>query len=126
LLITLAVGTYVYFFQWNKPHRQVQAEVASVKTDADALLEAYTQSEEKANQKYLNKVIQVKGKVGEITENQSKQTVIFLQTQDPMSAISCTFQTKPTQSPKAGDDLTIKGLCTGFTTDVVLIQCSIL
>ena len=46
---------------------------------SDSLLLSFENNEAEANKKYLNKVIEVEGKVVKIEDNQSKQRVIMLE-----------------------------------------------
>ncbi|MCU0438259.1 MAG: OB-fold putative lipoprotein [Raineya sp.] len=126
LAIVLAGALGVYYV-YNKPHRDVKGETAFVSVDAKQLFEEYSKNEAAANKKYLDKVIIVKGTVKEVilpTDNKGGATIV-LESGDEMFGVSCGFDAKDSQNPAVGSTITIKGACTGMTTDVVLNKCSI-
>lgn len=117
LLLLLAFGLwYVYF----KPARNIERE-KTLHITANAIYTAYLNDENLANKLYLDKAITVKGKISDIKTNQQGQQVIILETEDPVFGVVCTM-TKPLAVTKS-DDISIKGFCTGYTTDVVLRDC---
>jgi hypothetical protein len=125
-LIVLLVGFSYGFYQWNKPHKAINAEPITATIDAINLLKEFQKNETSANQKYLDKVIIVKGKVREVKENQSSEMVIILESNDVMSTVSCTVESSQKSAfikLSKGDIVRIKGLVTGFLEDVVLIKC---
>lgn len=119
LVLAVAAGTYVWYV-WNKPARDVQDETAMAAT-AQGIFDAYQTNEAAANQQYLNKAVAVSGTVNAIKQNQEGKTVVSLATSDPMFGIQCTMK-EPVQLPP-NSQVTIKGICTGFLMDVVLIDC---
>ena len=121
LVLLLAVAAYVWFFVWNKPQTNV-AGATAIKTEAVALFNEYSTNEQAANQKYLEKILEVAGIVTSVNKNAEGQTVILLKTNDPMFGINCTMEEKHIVL-KEGDAVTLKGICTGYLTDVVLISC---
>jgi hypothetical protein len=85
--------------------------------NADELLDSYASDEVTANQKYLDKVIIVSGRVQKIEENKT----IFLETSNPLSSIICELEeASPEINITPGDAISIKGICTGYLMDVVL------
>lgn len=115
LLCTIAIAGYKLY---NKSHRAVEEEEAIVLTAVD-LFAAYETNEEDANKKYLDKVIEVKGMVSEILLNQDGKTVIILSTSNPMFGINCTLE-NTSDNIQTGSTLFIKGICTGYLSDVVI------
>jgi hypothetical protein len=112
------VGAFVVYKQYTKPHRTVEEEI-SIAIDAPRLFNEFESDEITANQNYLNKVLSVTGTVVAITTNQEGASVIILETENPMFGVSCTLQEK-NDSIKIGDRVTIKGICTGYLSDVVI------
>lgn len=121
LTVILLVAAYLWFFVWNKPQVNV-ANAQSIKTNAAALFREYSTNEQAANAAYLEKVVEVSGEVTSVTKNAEGLTVVLLKTEDPMFGINCTVEQKDIQL-KEGDTVTLKGICTGYLTDVVLIRC---
>jgi tRNA_anti-like len=122
LLLASITGAWYIF---NKPHRSLdQAE--SITVPADSLLASYLQDEKNANSIYLDKALVVSGEIAEINKNQSGQTVIILQTQDPMAGVVCTLQKIPETGLKIGQQVQVMGFCSGYISDVVLRDCQLI
>ncbi|MBU0486475.1 MAG: OB-fold putative lipoprotein [Bacteroidetes bacterium] len=138
LLVFVIGGTSVLYYIFNKPHRNVSAEKPSYCCDAKSLCCEFQKNETTATEKYLNKVIQVNGIVESIEKNQKGCLVVVLsggksaESSDLMAelessgTVSCTFVEKHENNsvPEKGDQITVKGLCTGKAMDVVLIECT--
>lgn len=120
LVITVTAG-FVGYKMWTKPHRNVASAsataIAAVKIAAD-----YESNETTANAQYLDKILEVSGEVISISTNQKGETVITLKGTE-MSGIFCTLEGAASTGIKTGAIITIKGICTGYLTDVVLVRC---
>ena len=116
-ILAIGVMAILAYRFYNKPHRVVADEEA-VRIDAVELFDAFQQDEHKANLLYLDKALEIKGSVSEILQNQDGKTVVVLKTNDPLFGISCTMSTPVTVQP--GMMVTIKGICTGYLSDVVI------
>lgn len=121
MVLVISAAAYVWFFVWNKPQTNV-ANADGIKIAATALFSAYNSNEQIANQKYLEKILEVSGEVTGVNKNAEGLTVILLKTDDPMFGVNCTLEQKNVQV-KEGDTILLKGICTGFLTDVVMIRC---
>jgi hypothetical protein len=117
-VIGLSVFYGVKYYLRNKPGRQVEQE-KGIEVTATQIFDEFSANEAAANQKYLNKAIQVTGEVAEAKKNQDNKTVVLLKTSDPMFGVNCTFKTDPGPL-EAGSTITFKGICTGFLSDVVI------
>ncbi|RTL55693.1 MAG: hypothetical protein EKK39_02520 [Sphingobacteriales bacterium] len=113
-----ATGFVVYVY--NKPHRNVAKEKAVTLT-AEQLYHAFKDNEQQANQLYLDKVIELTGRIAQIATNQQGQTVIDFNTADSMVTINCTFKNKP-PNIKVGDSVHFKGICTGYIPDMNVVM----
>ncbi len=121
VILIIAAALYVWFFIWNKPQLNI-ADAKGIKVEAAALFNAYSSNEQSANTNYLEKILEVSGEVTSVTQNAEGFTVVLLKTDDPMFGINCTLEQKDVRV-KEGDTVTLKGICTGYLTDVVLIRC---
>ena len=108
---------YLYYLK-NKPHRDVVQE-SGIKVTAQQIFDEFTNNEQAANAKYLNKAVEVTGEVAEVKKNQSGKTVVILKTSDIVFGVNCTFKEDPGPI-QAGDTITFKGICTGLVSDVVV------
>jgi uncharacterized protein YpmB len=120
LVLVIAI-VFSVWFALNKPHRSVEDEV-SIPVTAIKIFSAYTTNETTANNQYLDKTIAVTGEIMEIKKNQEDNTVLVLKSEDPLFGVACTMK-KFEGNFKAGDQVTIIGICSGFTSDVVLRDC---
>jgi hypothetical protein len=117
ILALVAVSAWYVFL---KPGRNIQRE-KTISITASGIYQAYMHDEKKANELYLDKALAVNGKISEIKTNQQGQQVIVLESNDPIFGIVCTMS-HPIEA-LAGQEVNIKGFCTGYTTDVVLRDC---
>lgn len=123
-LIVLA-GLGFAYLQYNKGHRDTASETAAYSLQASGLFQEYETDEAAANQKYLDKLILVAGKVSGVTTADDSTTTLSLQTDDPLFVVSC--QLLPREKEKlagitAGQEIKVKGICTGKLMDVVLVR----
>lgn len=108
-------------YHYNKRARNVAAETG-IPVTATELYYKFTSNEPQANQAYLNKVLQVSGQVLEVKSIPNSGKVVVLNTGDPMFGVACTLNTiePATGKVKPGEKITVKGICTGYLSDVVL------
>jgi hypothetical protein len=117
LLLILAGLCYAYYI-WNKPARDVSEE-KGIQISAVAIFDSFANNEQAANASFLNKAVEVTGKVSNVKKNQAGKTVVYLQTNDPIFGVNCTFKQDPGAIEK-GSTITFKGVCTGYLSDVIL------
>jgi hypothetical protein len=110
----------VIYRMYNKPHRDPSTE-SSIQITAADLFRSYETNELEANGLYLDKVLEVSGKITEITTNQQSIPVIVLETENPMFTVRCTME-NPEISVNVGDAVKIKGICTGYLSDVIIVK----
>jgi hypothetical protein len=129
ILITIAaavIAAIVGFLLYNKPHRNIASATSDFVVEAPALLQEFTQNEAVANEKYLDKVVAVKGKVKLMTPDDEGNLNLILDAADEMAGVICTIPKADAESAagvKEGDEVVVKGVCTGVLMDVVLIRC---
>ncbi len=126
LLVVIAAAGFALYSYYKKPP-DIRKAVAHYETTAPALLADFNKNESTANAKYLDQVVIVEGTISNIELN-GESPAIFLETGDPMAAVTCSFyntESAALKSLKTGTTIKIKGVCTGMLTDVVLNKCSI-
>ena len=120
LIAAIAFGVYYYVFVYSSQHRrQVQSEIGIVIT-SDSLVAKYQADEKLANSLYLNKAVVVTGVILSIDKNQEGKTTLVLGRSDSFSNVSVTMISTAPITQKVGESITIKGLCTGALSDVVI------
>ncbi len=110
----------LFYYKWNKPHQDI-AVTAGIKIDAADLFREFSETEKTATAKYNGKVLEISGIINALSTNQEGKTIVQLQTDDPMFGINCTMEKNV--KLKEGEMITLKGICSGFTTDVIIIRC---
>lgn len=123
LLAILAAG--IGFYKYNQPVASLENKKPDIEVTASKLISDYEADEKTANGIYLGKIVQVAGKVSAISVEEGK-TKIQLETENPISMIICEFEDgHDAGTVKVGDEVKIKGLCTGYLSDVIIVQASL-
>lgn len=123
VLIIIVTGGFIGYKMYNKPHRNVD-EAKGTAVTAAQLITDYETNEADANGKYLDKVLEVTGEITEVSKNQKAETVITLKG-SVMGGIICTLEGTAAIEVKPATTVTIKGICTGYLTDVVLVRAMV-
>jgi flagellar basal body-associated protein FliL len=125
LITAIAFSAYYYIFVYSSNnHRQVQSETGIVIT-SDSLVAKYQADEKLANSLYLNKAVVVTGVLLSIDKNQEGKTTLVIGRSDSFSNISVTMISTAPVTQKVGESITIKGLCTGALSDVVITDAAV-
>lgn len=125
-LAVVLVGVIVAVYFYNIGHKDLENKTPDVVITAPELFEAYASDEEYANEIYLNKIVEVVGVLDKIEVNQDSTLNLVLASADPMGNVICTFEDPSeieSSSIKAGDNITVKGICKGMLLDVLLNNC---
>ncbi|WP_158288403.1 OB-fold protein [Mucilaginibacter psychrotolerans] len=119
LAFAAAIGVWYYAFKYSVTnHRDVANENAII-VSASQIVKDFQTNETKANKTYLNKVIQLKGEVLKKDQDQAGNYTLTLKSDDPFSSVFCTLK-KGVKLSNKDSTITIKGVCEGFLSDVVL------
>lgn len=103
IIVLGGVGAYLYVF--NKPHRVPANETAAYQISAEEIRNDFINNQEEANEKYVDKVVEVRGIVLEVNE-----LGVSLD-----NVVSCVAGDGNTFSGIAeGDDIVIKGRVIAF------------
>jgi hypothetical protein len=119
LLLLLAGIWYFIFYRPTHYERNIAAE-KSIALTSDSLVTAYETNEHRCDSLFLNKALEVTGEIAEIRQDQAGKSIIILKSNDPMSNVSCTMKGKTSFKP--GEQVTVKGICTGYLMNVILIE----
>ena len=120
VFIAVITGGFVGYKMYNKPHRDV-ARIKAVAVTANRLVTGYETNEAHADSVYLDKVLEVGGIVTEISKNQKGESIISLEGTGT-GTVRCTMEGSVQHDMKAGDSVTIKGICTGYLMDVIIVR----
>lgn len=123
IFLTAAVAFGYYLF--NKPHESIIDETPVFRSQAVGIVNEFEADENSANTKYLGKVIEVEGTISDKSMDEKGVLNITLKGGD-LAGIGCQFDKnfqKDAMGFKNGDQVKIKGICTGILMDVVLVDC---
>lgn len=119
LALILSVAIYFGYNYIYQDHRDIETEKAEFSMDATALVTEFSNNSVKAEENYLNKTIEVKGTITELSNNELTIN----------EGVFCTFDTANLNNTfKINDTVTIKGRCIGYDDLLEIVkldQCSI-
>lgn len=124
ILAGLLIAGGVGYMIWNKPHDKVE-DANAQKISVAELTATFENNEQEANDKFLNKAIEVTGTVSETETNQDGQLLVILSSDNSMMDVQCTMR-ESNASVATGEQVTIKGFCSGVNLfGVLLTDCVI-
>jgi len=131
LIVGVLGGAYIWFFVYNKPHRDIEHATPDYTETAISLYTHY-QGGHNSEQKNLDgTVVEFSGVPSKIEVGDSLHVVVFAFGEGLFGdeGIRCTFlpnYNSQIEQLDINQQLTIKGFCSGYNgTDVILEQCSL-
>lgn len=122
-IVGILIAMFVAYSQYNKPHRNISEEKADFTVTANQIFDDFENDEKSANEKYLDKVIEVSGTIIDIAKNQTGSTVLTLEAENAMVGGVLGTLKDNTSAFSDGQNVKLKCKCTGFLMDVVLTEC---
>ncbi len=104
LLLVIITAALVYDYTFNSAHRDIASEKADVILSAKKLSAEFQDDETNATANYLDKVIELKGKISAIED---QQLVIN-------NKVQVSFGANALPEVKNNDPISIKGRCVGY------------
>lgn len=127
LFLLIFLGGFIAYKMYNKPHVNVAETSSDVSLEAVKIVDDFSSDEIMANTTYLDKIVQVSGIINSIkTEN---ETVIVALAGNSFGDVLCYLSEESktkVNTLKEGQRVTLKGICTGFLLDVVLVKCALI
>ena len=119
-LIAVSLVAFVY----HKPHRSVEQLRPQFELTAEELESLYNGNEDRANQLFLDEIIKVRGELGKTEKNELGETVLVMKTGSAMCTVRCTMAAGKQKFGhlQPGDQVAIKGICTGMLLDIILTK----
>ena len=127
ILSIVIIVVFVGYKMYNKPHVNVADTKSDISLTANKIINDFSSDETAANKVYLDKIIEISGTVSELNTEKEKG-IITLKTNNDFGNILCHLSkdaTKKISSLKIGQTVSIKGVCTGYLMDVILVKCEI-
>ena len=124
ILLIIAAGATAFYFYYNRPNPSLADEKPVATATSSELFALYEKDEPAANDRFLNKVVEVKGKVREVRKESHGEVVLTLDGSD-MFGIICRMDPSVEMEDTSleGSEVSVKGLCTGMLMDVVMVRC---
>jgi tRNA_anti-like len=114
-LILFGAGSFIYKNVMTEEYADTKSGKADYTVDALSFIKSF-ESGDSANKKYREKIIVVRGRIGEVEEADSTINIKFIDTTGGGSYAIFAFQQQSlneTKSLKEGDSVAIKGSCNG-------------
>jgi DNA/RNA endonuclease YhcR with UshA esterase domain len=115
------------FYWYHKPRTGLSDIKPDYTLSAKELYTAFQQDEQKANEQFVSKVIQVKGTVENVQATDSSLNV-QLSSGDVLGGVNCSLVKDADNAPltpSKGAVVEIKGRCIGYLMDVNLVDAVI-
>ena len=125
LVLALAiVGAISYFSFMNAPKASSEGKKVDFTIAATNLYQQFEADEATSNTKYIGKIIEVSGTIGDITKDENGATVVLVEAgEEEMGGVLCTLeasQKEKSDKLNIGESVKIKGVCTGMLLEVVI------
>ncbi|MCM4167804.1 hypothetical protein KCTC52924_01391 [Arenibacter antarcticus] len=120
-IIAIALSFYLY----NKPHVNIQKTDADYHLSAQQLIRDYEDFEIESNKKYSERLIEVEGQIHEVSTLRGNMVIALKPANSPSSVI-CHMLPEESEKVlmlKKGQIIKIKGKCTGYLLDVIMVRC---
>ncbi|MGI9160962.1 MAG: OB-fold protein [Saprospiraceae bacterium] len=125
VLAAILSGQAVAYYLWNKPHEDISAAKPALSISASELFAAFETDEAAANAQYLDKVVEVLGTVAESGTNEDGSARVVLES-GGMFGVACSLDPlakHPRTAFPVGEQIRLKGKCSGYNLDVQLDRC---
>lgn len=122
------IAVVAYFSFMNVDKVSAKAELADMTITSIQLFQNYTGNTERGDRLYIGKIIEVSGKVTEISSDEQGAPVVLFGTGEAFGGVLCTFEMgekAKVASVKVGDEIKVKGICSGMIMEVVLNRCTL-
>ena len=122
LLVGVLSFVGVYYFVFYRPTHHVRdiASEEAIVVGAKDIVKEFQTNESASNTKYLNKVAEISGEVIEAKKDQTGKPTVTLKSDDSFSNVFVTLRGDKQLEVKGGATITIRGVVTGFLSDVVI------
>ena len=122
-LAGICVGLYLFNLQ-AIDLQKAKPDFAMTSID---LQKAFEDNEAVSITKYVNKIIEVTGTIESVKAGEGNITNVALKTGSELSSVICTLSPQSDPAPLvSGNEVTIRGECSGFLMDVLMNNCVVI
>ena len=128
ILIFGSLCFFIVYQTYNTPHSNIMGSTKDISLTADKIMDDFFSDESKANKRYLDKIIEVSGIISELKVVKEKGIITLKTTQD-FGNVLCHLSEDTSQDIQAlseGQRITLKGVCTGYLMDVILVKSEVI
>jgi hypothetical protein len=125
ILVVISVAAIYGYSEYNRGLLDTHQLKPLFKINAQKLLKQFEANESEATSRYTDKTISVGGIVS-YTNVTDTSASIYLNDASSVASVICVFQKdsyKESNKLKTGDSVTIKGICSGYLMDVIMVRC---
>jgi hypothetical protein len=134
LYIKITLGIVMFFavagilaalYMFNMKHTDMSKAKPDFVITATDLQKAFENDETAASKTYINKILEVTGKIASVKPADNNIVSITLTTGSDVSSVICTFSSiKNSEALSPGGEISLRGECSGFLMDVLLNNCA--
>jgi hypothetical protein len=125
ILIVAGIAAGIYYY--NLGPGDLQKAKPDFTISSEELLKAFENDEAAASAKYISRILEVSGIIQSVNTGENNAIGISLKTGNDLSSVICTIQGNPDPANfKTGDQITVRGECSGFLMVVLLNNCSVI
>jgi len=124
-LVLIIISLFFIINLYNKPFIDIKKSNPELVISAQEILSDYQADENLANKKYVDNLIQIKGEIADISFDNGI-SIITLKDISGFSSIICHMLPEANLNVlklKKGNQIVIKGVCTGFLIDIMMVRC---
>jgi hypothetical protein len=119
------IGIGLYYF--NLKDKNLQKTKPDYTMTSIDLQKAFEENEAVSIAKYVNKIIEVTGTIESVKDGKGNITNVALKTGSELSLVICTLSPQSDPAPLVpGNEVTIRGECSGFLMDVLMNNCVVI
>jgi putative nucleic acid binding protein len=135
LVLTTGFGVWKGLSEYNRTNEDLADVKADINISATDLVRDYEKNDSIANNKYLGKVIEIKGRVKKLEPDDKGYLTVILGDTANSSSVRCSMDTLHNTDAahlEPGSSAILRGFCTGFNkdeiglgSDVILNRCAV-
>ncbi len=128
VIATLAVaGAVTGYYLYNLKPKDLGKVKPDFKVTSAELQRSFEENEASAAAKYVNKIVEVTGKVSSVERGENNSVNVSLETDSDFASVICTFPAEVSPDLlKVGSQISVRGQCSGYLMDVLLNNCVLL
>lgn len=118
------IGGAIGYQMYNKPHQNIENAATDIAVPASEIFNSFENDETAAGTKYNDKIVAVSGKISDIGTDDDGTLKITLDAGGDFGGVICQMEPDTDKANfSIGQDVTLKGKCTGYLMDVIIVRC---